>query len=575
MKVKPLRGVARVCTAATPLARSSGCGLVSVTSSSAVGGVVAVATLRADNFCEGELTIMAAMEEGVPMIVARHTFRFDSEPIYGIAKLVWAGVGVVGVMSSSGEVLCVFSGLRRGGGSSAADGTCSEESCGDSVNSTEDVDERPFVRAEAHAVDICAMTVGGCPVLVTACNQKTCCYVFSLRNRCAEEKYERRTLDIGPFNAVAAVDDCHGGSALLVGCMLGCVHVFRWGKSPLTIPVVMRTILIGPSTRYIGLSVGTLWVNKTERSITFCAFGGTTTKKEENVFSVSTADGAFFEMRNTSDSVVEHSLSSWNSICRDAPGRANVAGPSLMVLTQPLSHCATSVEHHALVVTLTQPCTGAGNSGFVEGLGEADGPLSSSSFSIKVMEARSSDCLRALAMFTLNVNLLSTLRLTKKSDESQLMEFCLCDGKHAIFFDITDKTRLVPSSVLSFDSGHNCLVGMAWLPNATDVLVLLGNFLSEAEKLNKHGEKAPSSTTVVGNLSFSSREPLLWEGNDALTPLTLAQVRDVVHSICREESEKLICFIDKRLSALERSISALIAECHKKKDENNEGVKKK
>lgn len=550
---KSLRGVTRVAPAAAPTARPS-TGLVTAAVSSAVGGVVAVATLRLENPCEGELTVMTAAEGMCPMIVGRRTFFFSRGPMHGIAKLVWAGVSVLGVMSSSGEVLCVPSGLRE----IADNSSDSHSDDDDSSLGREEMDAKSFLHAEAHAVDICAMTVGSCPFVVTAGHQKTRGYGFPLRCAGGETKHELHELTVGPFHAVSGVSDCSMGPALLLGCTLGSVVVFEW-ISPSASPVVIRSILMGPSVRYIGISVGFSFDKETERRITFCAFGQTTAgeEEEEKFVTLRRVGGTPFEVKEACD-LSATPLLSWNVACRDAPGRLCVEGSSLVV-TQPLLDHSTSVVYHALVITVTQrgACTGK-DSG--QSLCEDDTAMSPSSVGVRVMDATSPGCRRALAMLRSAVAVLPTLRYTKNHCGRQIKELCLCDGRRAIFFDITDKLQLEPSGVMSLGCDDEYLVGMTWLPQTRGLLVLSGTVLDVVEGSNEHKDTVGLQPSVVGHLTLSSRELLLWEEKEETTPLTLAQVRDVVQSIVQVESEKIVACLEKRLSALERAMSTLLCE---------------
>ncbi|RNF19433.1 uncharacterized protein Tco025E_04134 [Trypanosoma conorhini] len=550
---KSLRGVARVPPAAAPVTRASS-GLLAAVSFAVDGGhdVLVTATLRADDTRQGELTFLTVAADNSAMILARRAFSFNAEPLFGIAKVVCAGVSVVAVMSSSGEVVCVRSGLR-------------ENDVEDDASDSEEGDAETFVNAVTHALDLCAVTVAGCPFVLTSGHQKVQGFSFPLQHAGGELRHECRELNVGPFHSIAGVADYRHGPALLLGCTLGSVVVLEWG-SPLDEPTVIRSILMGPSTRYLGVAVDALLCSGSHRIVTFCGFGATTLEEQEEgteFFSLHRTDGVPFETRKASGARVS-SLPAWNTVCRDAPCRPHAEGFSLVV-TRPQLHRPSSVAHHALLVRVSQPGLAAVASG---PHGVADGGVASlsSSINVSVMDAGSTDCKKALAKLTSAVSVLPTLRRTLGRGSHAFLELGLCDGRCAVFFGLTEDRQMKPCSVLQIEGSEDRLLGCSWLPQSRGaVMVLSGTLHRVVEEASEKQARTSdaAAAAVVGELVLSSRDPLPWEGVDVSAPVTLEQVREVVRTTVRQENERMSSRLEERLASLEHAMSLLLRDVGK------------
>ncbi|ESL07720.1 hypothetical protein TRSC58_04587 [Trypanosoma rangeli SC58] len=543
---KSLRGVARVPPATTPATRTSSGLLATVSSASGGGyGVLVATTLCADDARQGELTFFTLTADNSAMLLARRAFAFNAEPLYGIAKVVCAGVSVAAVMSSSGEVVCVRSGLR-------------EDDVDDDASDSEEGDAETFVNAVAHALDICAITVGGCPLVVTSGHLKVQGFFFPQQGAGGGMRHECRELNFGPFHFIAGVADyCHG-PALLLGCTLGSVVVLEW-TSPLDDPVVIRSLLMGPSTRYIGVAVDEFECFESQRNVTFCCFGETTVEEQEEteLLFLHRPDDVPFEIRGASDAFVS-SLPSWNMVCRNAPSRPHAEGFSLMV-TQPQLHRSSCVTHHALLIKITQTGLDAVAS-LSHGEGADNVARFSSSIHISVMEMLSTDCKKALSKLTSAVSVLPTLRRTTGQGSHALWELGLCDGQCTVFFSFIENGQVKPCSFFSLEGSHDRLLGCSWLPQSRGaIMVLSGTILSALKEVSgKQGRESEVSAAVVGELVLSTREPLPWEGVDAPFPLTLEQVQEVVQTTVQKENEKMFARLEQRLASLEHAMSLLL-----------------
>ncbi|KEG15312.1 hypothetical protein DQ04_00111120 [Trypanosoma grayi] len=553
---KPLRGVAHFPPTGTPRARAA-TGIAAVGTAAAAAanttyGVVATATLRASNHCEGELTVMTVETDASPMIVGRRTFAFSTEPLHGILKVAWAGIVAVALMSSSGEVLCMPSGLRESDDDD--DGDYSDSSCGD----TDEDRDNLCLRAAAHAVDMCALKVGGCPVVVTAGHQRTYSYAFPTARISAGTHHEPRDLCIGSFYAIAGVACSSSSPALLVGCRLGSVDVFEW-VSLTESPVALRSILTDPSTRYVGIAASPSCCCGAVRKITLCVFGEMVSSAEMDAAGdLRRSDGVPFEVATTADSHITHTPS-WNDVCRDASCRPQAYGPSLLVLQPQL--CPGASALHSLVITVVQAdscATAASVSG-----SDCDG-RKVSFVDVSVVEATSPECERALSRLSGAVNVLPMLRCVTPGGCHEFGELCLCDEKYAVFFGCADTRKLEPRSVIHLDRADDRLVGMMWLPHAQNVMLLSGSLISSDDvSLGDHvkGVKVENPVCVVGDLVLSHIKPLPWvEKSAAAGEVTLAQVEEVVRAVVQEESKKTLALVEERLGALERIIREVLCE---------------
>ncbi|EKF29853.1 hypothetical protein MOQ_006344 [Trypanosoma cruzi marinkellei] len=553
---KLVGGVTHVPPVAAPVARASS-GLMATVSFPPGGGcgVLVTATLSADDTRRGELTFMTVATDLSAMVLERRAFLFNTEPPYGIAKVVWAGVSVVGVMSSSGEVVCVRSGLVEKGDND-------DDDVDDYATDNEEGNEAMFVGVMAHALDICGITVGGCSFVVISGHQKLQCFTFQKQCASGEMKHKCRELNFGPFHSIAGVADDRNGPAILLGCTLGSIVVLEW-TSPLDGPVVIRSIIMGPSTRYIGIAVNASEHCESGRQVTFCAFGDRTLDGKEELEDVELkrTDGSLFDIPKATGSFVS-SLPSWNTVLHNAPSRPHAGGVSLLV-TRPQLHRSSSVNCHALLINVTQSVLNTAGSCFHGMCCDKVGRFPST-VNIKVIDAASTDCKKALARLNSAVTVLPTLRRTKSQDSHEYGELCLCDGQRAIFFGFTEKGQMMPRSVLCLESRHDRLLGCCWFPESLGVMVLSGTLLNAFEEASenivmKNGEKeADVSASVVGQIVLSSREPLPWEYADASAPLTLEQVQEVVRTIVQEENERMLARLERRLDSLERTMSLLL-----------------
>ncbi|RNF21984.1 hypothetical protein TcG_02699 [Trypanosoma cruzi] len=553
---KLVGGVTHVPPVAAPVARASS-GLMATVSFSPGGGcgMLVTATLSADDTRRGELTFMTVAADLSAMVLARCAFSFNTEPPYGIAKVVWAGVSVVGVMSSSGEVVCVRSGLVEKDDNN-------DDDVDDHATDNEEGNEALFVGVVAHALDICGITVGGCPFVVTSGHQKLQCFAFQKQCAGGGMKHKRRELNFGPFHSIAGVADHRNGPAILLGCTLGNIVVLEW-TSALDAPVVIRSIIMGPSTRYIGVAVNASGHCESERQVTFCVFGDITLEGKEELEDVELqrTDGSLFDIPKLTGSFVS-SLPSWNTVLHNAPSRPHTEGFSLMV-ARPQLHRSSSVNCHALLINVTQSVLNAAGS-CVNGTCFDKVERMPSNVNIKVIDAASTDCKKALARLNSAVSVIPTLRCTKSQDSHEYGELCLCDGRCAIFFGFTEKGQMMPRSVLCLESRHDRLLGCSWFPEARGVMVLSGTLLNDFEEASestimKKGEKeADLLASVVSQIVLSSREPLSWECADASAPLTLEQVQEVVRKIVQGENEKMWARLEGRLDSLERAMSLLL-----------------
>ncbi|ORC93735.1 uncharacterized protein TM35_000016120 [Trypanosoma theileri] len=543
---KSLRGVAYMPQAGASRTRAvTGILAAATTTTTRTYNLIAVATLSLSTSCDGELTIMTVEEGSTPMTVGRRTFSLSMESGDGIAKVVWAGLTVIALMSSAGEVICLSSGMQDDSNNSDNDDNESN-----SDNSDIGEIEELLLRAETHAVDICALTVLGCPVVVVAGHQRIHSFAFPTQSTSGKVNPETHEFNIGPFNTIAGVSQKSVGAALLVGCTLGSVTVFEWESHSVS-PAPLRCIIMGPSTRYIGIASSSCYQVKTGYETTFCVFGETEKKKENKILHLPTlslqrSDGVPFEIMETDNSEFASQLPSWNDVCRSSVSRPHIIGGSSLLIAQPQIGMDYVVPH-VLCIRVSQEKSktskvahlGKQNVKSVEAL---------SSVEFKVIEVLSPECEHVLAKLGSSVSVIPLLRRTNHCDSQDYDTFCLFDGKCAAFFGCNEeKLQLESCGVIKPNAPTEWMAGVAWTPQSDDVLMLSGtplnaddeqrqqpNTENNTNKNNTNTSRNNATVCVVGNLRVTRAVP---------------QVRRVGSWRRR---------VERRLAAVERAVGVLL-----------------
>ncbi|KAG8341769.1 hypothetical protein TRVL_07399 [Trypanosoma vivax] len=553
-------------------------------------GILAVATLSASAPHEGEVTLLSVeigRGQSTPMVVARLPLRFETEPRDGIAKVVWANRTVIAVMSSSGEVLCLRSGLlmpSEEGDSSIEESESSDEGKGIWQNCSSCI---------PNAVDMCALSVNHCPVVITASSLHTSSYAFP--NVCCniDMRHEHRKLCIGPFHLVAGVSSSPEGHALLIGCTLGSVSVFEWACR-MQSPVAVRTFLIGSPKRYVALSIGSFnssepcsctdgtgQCDSVRRTVTVYALGnGEIEDKVGPVATLMKVDGTPMEtllgnsVDTTQTSPDASVLPSWNTVLVDSTRRVQ-ATSSLLHVTQSRLQKSPSNLPHVLAIKIVQ----YGQFLSAGGLSEAAAttartdteasqqkrfslqePLQSS-FNVKMLLMSSNECERAFSIMGSGMTMLPAIRHSERRKDRDLGEFCLCGANGAVIWGVDSHHKIEPQAVVRLNRCSERLVGLTWIPGQEPfVHVLSGCTMGDSEPvdgLEEANEGKGGTSCAVGELVLQCVAPQLWSRREG-GPLTEERVKEIVEEAVRREGERVLGQLDERLRMLEYSISKLL-----------------
>ncbi|CBH10419.1 hypothetical protein, conserved [Trypanosoma brucei gambiense DAL972] len=586
--VKRLRGIARLPPAGGPRVRANA-GIMAMAPSSSTSqegdhsfNTLAVASLNPEVPSQVELTVMTVTtagcgEELSSMTVARRTFNFSAEPSQGISKVVWAGRTTIAVMSSVGEVVCLRSGLCE---PSNAQNDSENDDGGDG---TCEGDSSVLLRIPQHAIDVCALTVNGYAVIVTTDHIRTESYAFAISGGAAAASHQHRELSIGAFQLISGLSDCHGCPAVLLGCTLGSVVLFEWA-SVKEKPIAIRSLLMGPTTRYMAISAGVQYVSvatsgeEVERVVTFCALGntGAEDQAERGALSLKMADGTpLCVMETVSDSTASHYssvLPSWNDVCRLDSGRPQSVS-SLLLVTQPqLSPTAAvpqilvvSVAQDKLHVLRNTSCTDV-PAGKREGSAEALRP--ETTIDAQIFLATSLECKNALSMFRGDATMVATIRRPRNTTPGKLGgELCLFDSERAIVFGLCENCEVEPRASVGVEHESSLLAGLVWPFDTSDALLLLSGKLLDgchgsndvSNDARPKGETKKVTVRTIGDLTLVSEIPQPWRRSGA-AGLDEERLTEVVRAVVRQENEKMMQRLEKRLEAIERTLSLLSSQ---------------